>query len=155
MTQLDGFNIFGGSPGKRLFGIDVDTLLVDSSIITVKSGSNAVVNSIHAGPENIFKQNDADPYNAAMPLPGKVICVIWNLASNPTTVQTFTFNILKNGGVAQASVLFVAVGQSGFLVSDPLDIPFVAGDRIEIQRVRSGNSSNSPVGAFGLCIKWD
>ena len=111
---------------------------------------------VDTGGESIAFNHTAiepDPYNVAMPFAGKVIGYWWQLNTMGGFTGTFTFHVKVNGVRVESDVLVVSA--AGTLISDPISVAFNAGDRVTIERVRSGNSTHLQKGAFCKAVSWD
>ncbi len=156
MTPIIGNVGLTSENASLLFGLDVDTVFFDSSFLTVKTG----VNNTNDTDGKLERVENAQPTTdvlgelGAMPLPGKIIGIIWQLIVNVST-RTFTFNIKNNDVEVASSVLFVPGSTTGWLKSETLSIPFVEGDQLAINRVRSGSDVQLQKGVFAVCVKWD
>jgi hypothetical protein len=158
MSDLDGFNLVGEGATPRIFSLNADAFLVDCSPMTYRTGKQSVTNTWHNNPESIsLGGNDPEKYHAPMPFAGKVIGYWWRLNTFGGFTGTFTFHVKVNGVRVESDVLFVdgSVTSSGDIFSAPIAVSFNAGDRVEIERVRSSNSTHEQQGAFGVAIKWD
>lgn len=152
MTKLDGYNIIGGNE-NQLFGVDVDTLFMDAS--TVSYTINDFSAAIRIAEMSTFSRLDVGQNElGGMPVAGKIIGVIWMVDENTANPQTHTVDILKNGIVQEAGVLVVAALQKGWLKSETLNIPFVAGDRLAWSRKKSGATNGGIKGVLTVCVSF-
>lgn len=151
---LDNIGLLSGNP-SFLFGIAADAIFVDCSGMTVRTGKTFVTDWT-AGGENIFKRDDTDPYNPAMPFSGKVIGLYWHILTYGGYAGTFTFDILINGVEVLSDALTVTSADgAGTHISEALAIAFNAGDRVTIHRNRTLNTTHEQHGAFAIVVKWD
>ena len=148
---LDDLGILSENP-SQLFGIAVDDVIHDDTSQTFKTGVFAN-NTVTTYLQSRSEINDAEAEIAGMPFAGKIVGVIYMIANNPAT-STTTFHININGVRAASDILAVASTESGQLISDTLDISFNAGDRVQIERVRSGSTTAETLGAFGVCVNY-
>ena len=155
MTKLDGYNIIGGNP-DLIFGIEVDTIFYDSTLVTQTLNDFSAaerIGDLSGITISDIPEGEANP----MPIAGKVIGIVWMVNNNTATPQTHTINIFKNGVQVATAVIVVdhTVATPGeWFRSDALAIDFVAGDRIQFGRTKSGATNAGIKGVFGVCVSW-
>lgn len=153
MAILDNIGITSENP-DLLFGLNADTFFMDSTITTFKTNAFAI-NTVTSVLGTINTIDEPEARVMAMPVSGKIIGVIWLVEFNSNTTPTMTINILKNGVEVGTAVLVIPALTEGYFISETLNLSFVAGDRIQIQRVRSGSTTAEIRGVFGVAVKWD
>ena len=153
MTILADVGILGGNP-DLIYGIEVDEIFFDSTTVTQTENDFSSAERVGTlSGTTIFDepQEDAKP----MPIAGKIIGVVWSINNNTTNPQTHTIDIYNNGVLVGEAVLVIAGLQTGWVRSNALNIPFVAGDRIQFSRQKSGATNAGIKGMFGVGVNWD
>lgn len=151
---LDNLGILaGGGEDTPIFGINCDAVIPDATHATFKAifGDNDVSSYLRALGEVDIPENNV----AGAPFAYKIIGVIWNIYTNNSVSTTNQINILIDGVEVASNVLTIGTTETGYILSEALDIDVAAGERVQFQRVRSGSTNAVIYGTFALCINYN
>jgi hypothetical protein len=149
---LDNLGILSENPSE-LFSLEAHDFIMDSVSTTYKRENLFSFNTMSSYLGAIGETDDAESKVSGMPVAGTIIGVVWMISRN-LSVPTNTVNILINGVEVGSAVLVVGASETGWLKSEPLSIPFVVGDRIQFEVVRSGSTNGGIRGVFGMALNY-